>query len=78
MRIKIGDDINSAIKKVCEDSTRAGSIVVLIQREYPDMALSYLKAMDSKGLYGSKIADWFFKDCGSNIDIFLKRLTDGI
>ena len=75
-KIKPGDDVNSAIRKVCEGSTRAGSIVVLIQREFPDTTLDYLKMIDSKGLYGHAMADFYFKDCGSSITEFLKRITD--
>ena len=76
MKIKPGDDVNSAIKKICEGSTRAGSIVVLIQREFPDTTLDYLKMIDSKEMYGHALADFYFKDCGANIDEFLKRLTN--
>jgi hypothetical protein len=76
MRIKPGDDVNAAIKKVCERSTRAGCVIALIQREYPETTLAYLKAIDSKGIYGHMLADFYFKDCSGDIDVFLKRIAN--
>ena len=76
MKIKPGDDIHSAIKKICEDSTRAGSLVVLLQREFPDTTLDYLKMIDSRGLYGHALADFFFKDCSSDVNELLKRINN--
>ena len=77
MRIKSGDNIHTAIKKICEDSTRAGSVVILLQREFPDNTLDYLKAIDSKGLYGTALAKFYFDQCDADVDLFLKRITDG-
>ena len=78
MKIKTGDSLNSAIQKVCEKSAKAGSIVVLIQRECPaDATMEYLRAMDQKGLYGEAISEYFFGKCSANLDDFLANLTDG-
>lgn len=77
MRIKKGDTIHTAIKKVCETSTRAGSVVVLLQREFPDNTMNYLKLIDAKEIYGPKLADLFFKECNADVDAFLKKIVNG-
>lgn len=77
MKLKSNDNINSAIKKICAGSTRAGSLVMLLQREYPETAMDYLRKIDSKGLYGQELADFYFKDCNANVDNFLKKIIDG-
>ena len=78
MKIKTGDSLNTAIRKVCEKSAKAGSIVVLVQRECrPDDIMEYLRAMDQKGLYGEAIADCFFTKCSANLDAFLSEITNG-
>jgi hypothetical protein len=77
MRIKNGDNIHTAIKKICENSTRAGSVIILLQREYPETALDFFKIIDSKGLYGQTLANFYFKDCDADMDLFLKKITDG-
>ena len=77
MRINSGDNINTAIKKICAESTRAGSVVVLIQREFPDTTMDYLKAIDEKGLYGAELADCFFRDCSADLATFLSKISNG-
>ena len=78
MRLTEKDNIHSAISKVCEKNARAGSIVVLIQREHStEEALGYLGLIDKKGLYGAKLADFFFQRCAANLDIFLAAIKHG-
>jgi hypothetical protein len=77
MKIKTNDTMHTAIRKICGGSTRAGSIVMLLQREYPESAMAYLKIIDSKGLYGQELADFYFNDCRANVDKFLEKISNG-
>lgn len=77
MKIVAGDNLNAAIKKVCGRSLRAGSVVILIQREFPDTTMDYLKALDKKGLYGDSLADHFFGPCEGKLDSFLTSISNG-
>ncbi len=76
MRLGKTDDIHSAIRKMCEKSTRAGAVVLVVQREFPDRDLEYMHLIDSKGLYGDALADFYFKTCDGSLDLFVKALKD--
>lgn len=76
MKLEKTDSINSAIKKLCGNSTTAGSIIVLLQREYPSKVMDYMHAMDRHGLYGVTIANVFVEECGSDIYKFIQKISE--
>lgn len=76
MRIVPGDDLNVSIKKICEGDIGAGNIVVLLLREFPETTMDYLKAIDKRGLYGSSMADFYFRVCSGDLKVFLENISN--
>ena len=74
MRLTEKESVNSAIKKICGKSTMAGTVIVTLQREYPERVLSLLRDMDRNGIYEGAIPELYMK-CGSDIVRFVEEIN---
>ena len=67
--------LNDAIRRIAEGHTGAASVIALLNRERPENIMSYLKAMDDRGLYGIAIYNLYEDDCKGNLEKFIFSLS---
>lgn len=67
--------LNDAIKRIAEGHTGAASVIAMLNRERPENIMAYLRSMDDREVYGQAVYNLFEKDCGGNIEKFIKVLS---
>jgi len=77
MKLTPSSTLNTALKKIADGNNGAASVLGMIAKDYPHVAMKYFHRLDELELYGHPIWDALMIECSGSIELFFKKLIDG-